>query len=179
MTVRICFVASLLATTRREGSTSTDRPHLRRHQRSRTLRKILRRQARCPRAPAPGHMAAHNWLRQDLSGILDQSARGDAARRARERRAYLPASEINRRGRAFPLATGGASDGAPGFRPHDCVRYYAAFVLDPDDNQIEAVTFRDEPRACARLPGRAAFPPRRSGPPPISASAEYPRRDRP
>jgi catechol 2,3-dioxygenase-like lactoylglutathione lyase family enzyme len=39
------------------------------------------------------------------------------------------------------LAAGGASDGAPGIRPHDRVRYYAAFVVDPDGNRIEAVTF--------------------------------------
>src|SRR6266403_2022383 len=31
--------------------------------------------------------------------------------------------------------------GAPGLRPHDRVRYYAAFVIDPDGNRIEAVTF--------------------------------------
>jgi catechol 2,3-dioxygenase-like lactoylglutathione lyase family enzyme len=42
------------------------------------------------------------------------------------------------------LKTGGASDGAPGLRPHDRVRYYAAFVLDPDGNRIEAVTFPPE-----------------------------------
>src|SRR3981189_830691 len=36
---------------------------------------------------------------------------------------------------------GGRSDGAPGLRPHDRVRYYAAFVIDPDGNRIEAVTF--------------------------------------
>jgi len=39
------------------------------------------------------------------------------------------------------LAAGGASDGAPGLRPHDRVKYYAAFVIDPDGNRIEAVTF--------------------------------------
>ena len=39
------------------------------------------------------------------------------------------------------LANGGTSDGAPGLRPHDRVKYYAAFVLDPDGNRIEAVTF--------------------------------------
>jgi len=39
------------------------------------------------------------------------------------------------------LDAGGASDGAPGLRPHDRVRYYAAFILDPDGNRIEAVTF--------------------------------------
>jgi catechol 2,3-dioxygenase-like lactoylglutathione lyase family enzyme len=39
------------------------------------------------------------------------------------------------------LNSGGRSDGAPGLRPHDRVKYYAAFVLDPDGNRIEAVTF--------------------------------------
>ncbi|TFV76544.1 VOC family protein [Bradyrhizobium frederickii] len=42
---------------------------------------------------------------------------------------------------AAALAAGGTSDGAPGIRPHDRVRYYAAFVVDPDGNRIEAVTF--------------------------------------
>src|SRR5437868_11760357 len=42
---------------------------------------------------------------------------------------------------AAALANGGTSDGAPGLRPHDRVKYYAAFVLDPDGNRIEAVTF--------------------------------------
>ena len=39
------------------------------------------------------------------------------------------------------LGAGGTSDGAPGLRPHDRVKYYAAFVLDPDGNRVEAVTF--------------------------------------
>ena len=38
-------------------------------------------------------------------------------------------------------AAGGRSDGAPGLRPQDRVRYYAAFIVDPDGNRIEAVTF--------------------------------------
>ena len=42
---------------------------------------------------------------------------------------------------AAALAAGGRSDGAPGLRPHDRVKYYAAFVIDPDGNRIEAVTF--------------------------------------
>lgn len=42
---------------------------------------------------------------------------------------------------AAALRAGGLSDGAPGLRPHDRVRYYAAFVIDPDGNRIEAVTF--------------------------------------
>jgi catechol 2,3-dioxygenase-like lactoylglutathione lyase family enzyme len=42
---------------------------------------------------------------------------------------------------AAALAAGGESGGAPGLRPHDRVRYYAAFVIDPDGNRVEAVTF--------------------------------------
>jgi catechol 2,3-dioxygenase-like lactoylglutathione lyase family enzyme len=45
---------------------------------------------------------------------------------------------------AAALAAGGRSDGAPGLRPHDRVRYYAAFIVDPDGNRIEAVTFPSE-----------------------------------
>jgi catechol 2,3-dioxygenase-like lactoylglutathione lyase family enzyme len=45
---------------------------------------------------------------------------------------------------AAALAAGGASGSAPGLRPHDRVRYYAAFVIDPDGNRIEAVTFPPE-----------------------------------
>jgi len=45
---------------------------------------------------------------------------------------------------AAALAGGGTSDGGPGLRPHDRVKYYAAFVLDPDGNRIEAVTFPKE-----------------------------------
>jgi catechol 2,3-dioxygenase-like lactoylglutathione lyase family enzyme len=39
------------------------------------------------------------------------------------------------------VKAGGRADGAPGLRPHDRVRYYAAFIIDPDGNRIEAVTF--------------------------------------
>ena len=42
---------------------------------------------------------------------------------------------------AAALATGGRCDGPPGIRPHDRVKYYAAFVVDPDGNRVEAVTF--------------------------------------
>ncbi len=37
------------------------------------------------------------------------------------------------------LAAGGKDNGAPGERPHYHPGYYAAFVLDPDRNNIEAV----------------------------------------
>jgi len=42
---------------------------------------------------------------------------------------------------AAALKSGGSSDGAPGPRPHYYPGYYAAFVIDPDGNKIEAVTF--------------------------------------
>jgi catechol 2,3-dioxygenase-like lactoylglutathione lyase family enzyme len=42
---------------------------------------------------------------------------------------------------AAALDAGGSSDGTPGLRPHDRVRYYAAFIRDPDGNRVEAVTF--------------------------------------
>src|ERR1700753_792026 len=45
---------------------------------------------------------------------------------------------------AAALGAGGTSDGAPGPRPHDRLRYYATFVIDPDGNRVEAVTFPSE-----------------------------------
>jgi catechol 2,3-dioxygenase-like lactoylglutathione lyase family enzyme len=48
---------------------------------------------------------------------------------------------------AAAMGAGGRSDGAPGLRPHDRVRYYAAFVRDPDGNRIEAVTFPNDASA--------------------------------
>ncbi|WP_114195673.1 VOC family protein [Edaphovirga cremea] len=37
------------------------------------------------------------------------------------------------------MAAGGVSNGEPGYRPHYHPNYYAAFVLDPDGYNIEAV----------------------------------------
>jgi catechol 2,3-dioxygenase-like lactoylglutathione lyase family enzyme len=42
---------------------------------------------------------------------------------------------------AAALAAGGRSAGAPGLRPQYHETYYAAFIIDPDGNRIEAVTF--------------------------------------
>ncbi len=39
------------------------------------------------------------------------------------------------------LAAGARDNGAPGFRPDYGPEYYAAFVLDEDDNNIEACNF--------------------------------------
>lgn len=40
---------------------------------------------------------------------------------------------------AAALAAGGTDHGAPGLRPHYHPNYYAAFVLDPDGFNVEAV----------------------------------------
>ncbi len=45
---------------------------------------------------------------------------------------------------AAALAAGGRDNGAPGLRPHYHPNYYAAFVLDPDGHNIEAVCHRPE-----------------------------------
>jgi catechol 2,3-dioxygenase-like lactoylglutathione lyase family enzyme len=38
------------------------------------------------------------------------------------------------------LSHGGTSDGEPGIRPEYGANYFGAFVFDPDNNKIEAVT---------------------------------------
>ncbi|MEI4480063.1 MULTISPECIES: VOC family protein [Phyllobacterium] len=42
------------------------------------------------------------------------------------------------------LEAGGKDNGAPGLRPHYHVNYYAAFVIDPDGHNIEAVCHAPE-----------------------------------
>ncbi len=41
------------------------------------------------------------------------------------------------------LAAGGRDNGGPGIRAHYDERYYAAYVFDPDGNNVEAVTYED------------------------------------
>lgn len=43
---------------------------------------------------------------------------------------------------AAALAAGGTDHGAPGLRPHYHPDYYAAFVLDPDGINVQAVCHR-------------------------------------
>ena len=45
---------------------------------------------------------------------------------------------------AAGLAAGGNDDGSPGLRADYHASYYAAFLLDPDGNRIEAVCHRAE-----------------------------------
>ena len=45
---------------------------------------------------------------------------------------------------AAGLAHGGRDDGPPGLRPHYHPHYYAAFVIDPAGNRLEAVCHHPE-----------------------------------
>ncbi|KQV00996.1 glyoxalase [Mesorhizobium sp. Root695] len=45
---------------------------------------------------------------------------------------------------AAALAAGGKDNGGPGLRPHYNPDYYAAFVFDPDGNNVEAVCHAPE-----------------------------------
>ena len=72
--------------------------------------------ARPAMAPAPSNPGAHVALR---------AASEDAVR------AFHAAA----------LAGGGASDGEPGPRQATMTTYYGAFILDPDGNKLEALSF--------------------------------------
>jgi catechol 2,3-dioxygenase-like lactoylglutathione lyase family enzyme len=50
---------------------------------------------------------------------------------------------------AAALKAGAVSESPPSLRPHDRVRYYAAFIVDHDGNRIEAVTFPQDAAATA------------------------------
>ena len=45
------------------------------------------------------------------------------------------------------VEAGGRDNGAPGLRPHYHAGYYAAFVIDPDGNNVEAVFHEAQPAA--------------------------------
>jgi catechol 2,3-dioxygenase-like lactoylglutathione lyase family enzyme len=58
--------------------------------------------------------------------------------------------EAVRRFHAAALAGGGRDNGAPGERPYH-LGYYAAFVLDPDGNNVEAVHHGPARRSAASV----------------------------
>jgi catechol 2,3-dioxygenase-like lactoylglutathione lyase family enzyme len=56
----------------------------------------------------------------------------------------VPAREIVNAFHAAALAAGGQDNGPPGLRRVYHEHYYGAYVLDPEGNNIEAVTFAQE-----------------------------------
>jgi catechol 2,3-dioxygenase-like lactoylglutathione lyase family enzyme len=88
-----------------------------------------------PRTIGFGKSYPEFWinLRSDMTPVVDDSGVHICLR-------AKSAGEVDAF-HAAALHAGGRSDGAPGLRPHDRVRYYAAFIIDADGNRIEAVTF--------------------------------------
>ena len=91
-----------------------------------------------PRTVGFGKRYPEFWinLRADMTAVAPESGCHICLRAKSE-------SEVDAFHQAA-LGAGGVSDGSPGLRPHDRVRYYAAFIRDPDGNRIEAVTFPAE-----------------------------------
>ncbi|HEY7208270.1 MAG TPA: VOC family protein [Gaiellaceae bacterium] len=56
-----------------------------------------------------------------------------------------PDADAVRRWHAAALRHGGTDNGAPGVRPEYSGHYFAAFVLDPDGNNVEAVFHAPHP----------------------------------
>ena len=54
------------------------------------------------------------------------------------------------------LAAGGRDNGAPGLRPDYHESYYAAFVIDPNGHNLEAVIHRPEGKPASRRTARPA-----------------------
>jgi catechol 2,3-dioxygenase-like lactoylglutathione lyase family enzyme len=77
---------------------------------------------------------SHSYLKIARSGDPTGGARHWALR-ARDRDGVVAFYEA-------ALAAGGRDDGRPGLRPDFHASYFAAFVLDPDGNRIEAVCHR-------------------------------------
>jgi catechol 2,3-dioxygenase-like lactoylglutathione lyase family enzyme len=79
---------------------------------------------------APG-VTAHTYL-----SVFESAAAAPDARRHWCFRA--PSAHAVRAFHAAGLAAGGTDDGAPGLRSYHPA-YYAAFLLDPEGNKVEAV----------------------------------------
>lgn len=96
--------------------------------------------------PMGGEAADHFWADELFVSTADSAAaqgrltgRHHLAFQAKDR----PAVE---RFHGMGLAAGGQDNGAPGERPYH-PGYYAAFLLDPDGNNIEAVYHGDAERS--------------------------------
>lgn len=84
----------------------------------------------------PVHKGEHAFHAEEL--YVSESA-GDWSKPSHIHLAFqAPDEETVRRFYAAALAAGGTDNGAPGERSYH-PGYYAAFVLDPDGNNIEAV----------------------------------------
>ena len=94
--------------------------------------------------PVGGEAEDHLWA--DELFISNQESK--AAQGALNGRVHLAFQGKDRatveRFHAAAIAAGGRDNGAPGYRPRYHAHYYAAFILDPDGYNIEAVCHRAE-----------------------------------
>ncbi|MCK0140717.1 VOC family protein [Aliiroseovarius sp. F47248L] len=81
-------------------------------------------------------MVAYGIGREDDFGLMADEGR---ARRGTHVAFRAPDRNSVRRFHSEALKAGGRDDGAPGLRPEYNATYYAAFVIDPEGNRIEAV----------------------------------------
>lgn len=75
------------------------------------------------------------WLSSDLRRSLPEVRRGMGIHIAFEAGSRAAVDAFH----AAALAQGGLDNGSPGIRPHYHPAYYAAFVIDPDGVNLEAV----------------------------------------
>ena len=99
------------------------------------------------------------WIDPQDAERLDDAARAAERFRSAELRVAIrehlargseneEGRDLRLRARAWTMAgTPSATTGATGLRPHYHAGYYAAFVIDPDRNNVEAVLDRQLPVA--------------------------------
>jgi catechol 2,3-dioxygenase-like lactoylglutathione lyase family enzyme len=99
-----------------------------------------------------GEFEGDGYVLFGLKGSDDFSLHGVGTKPGRDRvttgaHVAFPAPDDDavRRWHEAALAHGGTDNGAPGLRPEYSGRYYAAFVLDPDGNNVEAVFHSPQP----------------------------------
>jgi len=100
--------------------------------------------------PLGGEAADYFWY-DELFVSTRESQAAQGALTGRVHLAFQAASpEAVKRFHAAAVAAGGRDNGAPGERPYH-PGYYAAFVLDPDGNNIEAVYHGAAERSAASV----------------------------
>ncbi len=105
---------------------------------------------RVPLQPVGGEAADYFWY-DELFVSTRESQAAQGALTGRVHLAFQAASpEAVDRFHAAAVAAGGRDNGAPGERPYH-PGYYAAFVLDPDGNNIEAVYHGAAERSAASV----------------------------
>ena len=126
-----------------------DRSRLGARARSRRCRRILRAPARPPGIHKAGGAPRQHRFRQEVSRALAECARRSrpaAANPGGHVALRAGSEEAVRAFHAAALAGGGRCDGEPGPRQAAMTTYFGAFILDPDGNKLEALSF---PRAGA------------------------------